>query len=143
MFALSYDECSQVNKMGGEIKVVKKDSPGTLMQLYLVLSTNVDGIGQHSQIEFDEHGLMVSIYIYHQQSENYAGIYFLDCFISRRMLGKTSKWTKQAFPKSIVIFFFFFFQRKRMKFIKVLKIYVNKKNYKGVDHERKRKRITK
>ncbi|XP_077246596.1 histidine kinase 1 [Tasmannia lanceolata] len=48
-----------VNKMGGEIKVVKKDGPGTLMQLYLVLSSPADGTGQHCQIEFGEHGLLV------------------------------------------------------------------------------------
>lgn len=30
----------QVNKMGGEIKVVKKNSPGTLMQLYLLLGAS-------------------------------------------------------------------------------------------------------
>ncbi|XP_058090923.1 histidine kinase 1 isoform X2 [Magnolia sinica] len=48
-----------VNKMSGEIKVVKKEGPGTLMQLYLVLNTTVDGTGQHCQIEFGEHSLMV------------------------------------------------------------------------------------
>ncbi|KAM6540522.1 hypothetical protein CsatB_004969 [Cannabis sativa] len=48
-----------VNKMGGEIKVVKKNSPGTLMQLYLVLNTPADSIEQHCQIDFAKHGLVV------------------------------------------------------------------------------------
>lgn len=46
--------------MGGEIKVVKKNSPGTLMQLYLLLNTPMDGAGQHCQLEFGEHSLVVS-----------------------------------------------------------------------------------
>lgn len=109
MFALSCDECSQVNKMGGEIKVVKKDSPGTLMQLYLVLGTTLDGIGQHSQIEFSEHGLMVSSYINFQKSEDYDSIYFLGSFISCQVLGKTSKWKRQTFPRVVIIFFLFIY----------------------------------
>ncbi|XP_062102700.1 histidine kinase 1 isoform X2 [Humulus lupulus] len=48
-----------VNKMGGEIKVVKKNSPGTLMQLYLVLNTPADSTEQHCQIDFAKHGLVV------------------------------------------------------------------------------------
>ncbi|KAA8531992.1 hypothetical protein F0562_006866 [Nyssa sinensis] len=48
-----------VHKMGGEIKVVKKNGPGTLMQLYLLLSTTVDGTGQHCQFNFAENNLMV------------------------------------------------------------------------------------
>ncbi|XP_042495876.1 histidine kinase 1 isoform X2 [Macadamia integrifolia] len=48
-----------VNKMGGEIKVVKKDNPGTLMQLYLVLSTPLGGTRQQCPIDFSKHGLMV------------------------------------------------------------------------------------
>ncbi|MQL97155.1 hypothetical protein Taro_029841 [Colocasia esculenta] len=48
-----------VNKMGGEIKVVKKDGPGTLMQLSLVLGLPVDGAGKHFEVEFDKHNLMV------------------------------------------------------------------------------------
>lgn len=46
--------------MGGEIKVVKKNSPGTLMQLYLILNTPADGTEQHCQIDFAKHGLVVS-----------------------------------------------------------------------------------
>ncbi|KAK9285901.1 hypothetical protein L1049_025102 [Liquidambar formosana] len=49
-----------VNKMGGEIKVVKKNGPGTLMQLYLLLSTPVNGAGEHCQVEFAEHSIVVS-----------------------------------------------------------------------------------
>ncbi|CBI17350.3 unnamed protein product, partial [Vitis vinifera] len=48
-----------VNKMGGEIKVVKKNSPGTIMQLYLLLNTPIEGAGQHCQLEFGEHSLVV------------------------------------------------------------------------------------
>ncbi|XP_019177444.1 PREDICTED: histidine kinase 1-like isoform X2 [Ipomoea nil] len=39
---------SLVNKMGGEIKVVKKNGPGTLLRLYLLLNTPTDGAEQHS-----------------------------------------------------------------------------------------------
>ncbi|EXC35337.1 Histidine kinase 1 [Morus notabilis] len=48
-----------VNKMGGEIKVVKKNGPGTLMRLYLVLNTPADNTEQHCQIDFAKHGLVV------------------------------------------------------------------------------------
>ncbi|CAK9156988.1 unnamed protein product [Ilex paraguariensis] len=48
-----------VNKMGGEIKIVKKDGPGTLMQLCLFLSTPVDVPGQHCHLNFAEHNLKV------------------------------------------------------------------------------------
>ncbi|KAG5530031.1 hypothetical protein RHGRI_030409 [Rhododendron griersonianum] len=48
-----------VNKMGGEIKVVKKNGPGTLMQLYMHLNTPADTIGKHCQLKFNEHNLMV------------------------------------------------------------------------------------
>ncbi|XP_022923178.1 histidine kinase 1-like isoform X1 [Cucurbita moschata] len=48
-----------VNKMGGEIKVVKKNGPGTLMRLYLVLSTPVDSIDHHSQFDFAKHNAVV------------------------------------------------------------------------------------
>ncbi|KAF7129538.1 hypothetical protein RHSIM_Rhsim10G0210600 [Rhododendron simsii] len=48
-----------VNKMGGEINVVKKNGPGTLMQLYMHLSTPADTIGKHCQVKFTEHNLMV------------------------------------------------------------------------------------
>ncbi|PSS00467.1 Histidine kinase [Actinidia chinensis var. chinensis] len=48
-----------VNKMGGEIKVVKKNGPGTLMQLYLLLNTPPDSAGKHCQLKFTDHSLMV------------------------------------------------------------------------------------
>ncbi|KAK9165130.1 hypothetical protein Scep_000321 [Stephania cephalantha] len=48
-----------VKKMGGEIKVVKKDGPGTLMQLYLLLKTPVENSGQNCEIEFSKHSFMV------------------------------------------------------------------------------------
>ena len=45
--------------MGGEIKVVKKNGPGTLMQLYLLLNTPPDSAGKHCQLKFTDHSLMV------------------------------------------------------------------------------------
>ncbi|KAL2333818.1 hypothetical protein Fmac_015031 [Flemingia macrophylla] len=48
-----------VNKMGGEIKVVKKEGPGTLMRLYLRLSAPVDASEQHCQADFANKGLVV------------------------------------------------------------------------------------
>ncbi|XAR73760.1 Histidine kinase [Bertholletia excelsa] len=48
-----------VNKMGGEIKVVKKNGPGTLMQFYLLLSTPADAAWLQCQLKFPEHSLMV------------------------------------------------------------------------------------
>ncbi|KAF9622808.1 hypothetical protein IFM89_034043 [Coptis chinensis] len=50
-----------VNKMGGEIKVVEKDGPGTLMQLSLVFNTPGDGAGQNEEKEFTKHSLMVAL----------------------------------------------------------------------------------
>lgn len=53
---------SLVNKMGGQIKVVRKEGPGTLMRLYLVFGTPSETSGQqsqHIQIEFDTQKLMV------------------------------------------------------------------------------------
>ncbi|XWS29186.1 hypothetical protein CRYUN_Cryun24cG0007000 [Craigia yunnanensis] len=46
-----------VNKMGGEIKVVKKNGPGTLMRLFLLLSTPADGTEQHDQMDFAKHSV--------------------------------------------------------------------------------------
>ncbi|OMO83545.1 hypothetical protein COLO4_22452 [Corchorus olitorius] len=48
-----------VNKMGGEIKVVRKNGPGTLMRLFLLLSTPADGTEQQGQMEFAKHGVAV------------------------------------------------------------------------------------
>ncbi|KAK6924505.1 Signal transduction response regulator, receiver domain [Dillenia turbinata] len=48
-----------VNKMGGAIKVMPKNGPGTLMRLYLLLHTPVDGAGQQCQTEFAENNLAV------------------------------------------------------------------------------------
>ncbi|XVF15940.1 hypothetical protein REPUB_Repub09cG0199000 [Reevesia pubescens] len=48
-----------VNKMGGEIKVVKKSGPGTLMRLFLLLSTPADGTEQHGQMDFAKHNVAV------------------------------------------------------------------------------------
>ncbi|KAJ6740461.1 OSMOSENSOR HISTIDINE KINASE [Salix purpurea] len=49
-----------VKKMGGEIKVVKKNGPGTLMRLYLLLKTPADGADLHCQVDFSGHNAVVS-----------------------------------------------------------------------------------
>ena len=46
--------------MGGEIKVVKKEGPGTLMRLYLLLSTPMDATEQHYRVDYTENDLVVS-----------------------------------------------------------------------------------
>ncbi|KAK1321997.1 Histidine kinase 1 [Acorus calamus] len=48
-----------VTKMGGEIKVVKKDGSGTLMQLYLVLGMPLEGTGLQFHLDFGDHNFMV------------------------------------------------------------------------------------
>ncbi|KAJ0096730.1 hypothetical protein Patl1_29105 [Pistacia atlantica] len=48
-----------VNKMGGEVKIVKKDSPGILMRLYLLLNTPSDGSGQSCQVDFSKPTVVV------------------------------------------------------------------------------------
>lgn len=48
--------------MNGEIKVVKKSGPGTLMQLYLLLSTPTEITKQHYQFNFKDHNLTVSFH---------------------------------------------------------------------------------
>ncbi|KAK4430341.1 Histidine kinase [Sesamum alatum] len=48
-----------VNKMNGEIEVVKKSGPGTLMRLYLLLSAPADSTKQHNQLNLEEHNLTV------------------------------------------------------------------------------------
>lgn len=51
--------------MGGEIKVVKKNGPGTLMRLYLLLNTPTDGTGQHCHPNLAEQTTTVSKNILH------------------------------------------------------------------------------
>ncbi|KAF5753053.1 Histidine kinase 1 [Tripterygium wilfordii] len=53
-----------VNKMGGEIKVVKKNGPGTLMRLYVLLSTPIDGGEQHCEVDFTMHNVVVLLALY-------------------------------------------------------------------------------
>ncbi|CAA6663217.1 unnamed protein product [Spirodela intermedia] len=48
-----------VNKMGGKIKVVKKDGPGTLMRLSLVLGLPAAYAGKRFELKSDQHNLMV------------------------------------------------------------------------------------
>lgn len=48
-----------VNKMGGEIRVVKKDGPGTLMRLYLLLNTPVDIPQDNYKLKYADHNLKV------------------------------------------------------------------------------------
>ncbi|KAF5191829.1 Histidine kinase [Thalictrum thalictroides] len=54
-----YELAFKVNQMGGEIKVVKKDGPGTVMQLSLVLSTPGNEIGWSDEKEYCKHSLKV------------------------------------------------------------------------------------
>ncbi|KAK1388051.1 Proteasome A-type subunit [Heracleum sosnowskyi] len=48
-----------VNQMGGEIRVIKKDGPGTLMQLYLLLSAPVDETRGYNSLPFAQHNLTI------------------------------------------------------------------------------------
>lgn len=48
----------QVNKMGGDIKVVQKNGRGTIMRLHLILSIP-DNAEQIYQPEFSKYGLVV------------------------------------------------------------------------------------
>ncbi|XP_022855719.1 histidine kinase 1 isoform X3 [Olea europaea var. sylvestris] len=48
-----------VNKMNGEIKVVRKSGPGTLMQLYLILSTPAESTKQQYLSNLEEKNLTV------------------------------------------------------------------------------------
>lgn len=50
----------QVNQMGGEIKFVNKNGPGSLMQLYLLLRTPIDGTTEHRNLNYSEQNLTVS-----------------------------------------------------------------------------------
>lgn len=46
--------------MRGEIKIVKKEGPGTLMRLYMQLTAPVDATEQHCQVDFANNNLVVS-----------------------------------------------------------------------------------
>lgn len=48
--------------MGGEIRVVKKNGPGTLMRLYLLLGTPVDTPQDNYKLKYADHNLKVSNY---------------------------------------------------------------------------------
>ncbi|KAL7615436.1 hypothetical protein Lser_V15G07175 [Lactuca serriola] len=48
-----------VHKMGGEIRVVKKNGPGTLMRLYLLLNTSVDIPQDNYRLKYADHNLKV------------------------------------------------------------------------------------
>ncbi|KAK2427002.1 Histidine kinase 1 [Trifolium repens] len=48
-----------VNKMGGEIKVTKKEGQGTLMRLCLLLSAPMDVSEQHCDVNLTDNGLVV------------------------------------------------------------------------------------
>ncbi|KAK1400958.1 hypothetical protein POM88_000563 [Heracleum sosnowskyi] len=49
----------QVNQMGGEIKFVNKNGPGSLMQLYLLLRDPIDGTTEHRILNYSEQNLTV------------------------------------------------------------------------------------
>ncbi|KAI4327753.1 hypothetical protein L6164_020178 [Bauhinia variegata] len=57
-----------VNKMGGEIKVIKRDGPGTLMRLSLHLSAPMDATEQHCQMDFADYGLVVLLALHGSMS---------------------------------------------------------------------------
>ncbi|CAI8609014.1 unnamed protein product [Vicia faba] len=59
---------SLVNKMDGEIKIVKKEGPGTLMRLYLHLNVAVDAAEQHCQVDFANIGLVVLLALHGNMS---------------------------------------------------------------------------
>ncbi|XP_050227819.1 histidine kinase 1 [Mercurialis annua] len=59
-----------VNKMGGEIKVVKKNGSGTLMRLYLLLRTPLDGTEPHCQVDFSGHNFVVLLALYGSVGRN-------------------------------------------------------------------------
>ncbi|XP_073058098.1 histidine kinase 1-like isoform X1 [Primulina eburnea] len=48
-----------VNKMNGEIKVVKKNGPGTMMQLYMLLNTSEERTKRQYQFNLEQHNLNV------------------------------------------------------------------------------------
>ncbi|XP_073280356.1 histidine kinase 1-like isoform X2 [Primulina huaijiensis] len=48
-----------VNKMNGEIKVVKKNGPGTMMQLYMLLNTPEERTKRQYQFNLKQHNLTV------------------------------------------------------------------------------------
>ncbi|KAL8246872.1 hypothetical protein R6Q59_008088 [Mikania micrantha] len=48
-----------VKKMGGEIRVVQKNGPGTIMQLYLLLGTPVDVPTENYKVKYADHNLKV------------------------------------------------------------------------------------
>lgn len=50
----------QVNKMGGDIRVVKKEGSGTLMRLCLLLSAPMDVTEQQCAVDLTDNGLVVS-----------------------------------------------------------------------------------
>ncbi|XP_052308809.1 histidine kinase 1 isoform X2 [Populus trichocarpa] len=53
-----------VNKMGGEIKVVKKNGSGTLMRLYLLLNAAADGADLQCQVDFSSQNIVVLLALY-------------------------------------------------------------------------------
>ncbi|KAL1316026.1 histidine kinase 1-like isoform X2 [Arachis hypogaea] len=57
-----------VNKMGGDIKVVKKEGQGTLMRLCLVLSTPTDVTEQHYALDFTDNSLVVLLALHGNMS---------------------------------------------------------------------------
>ena len=63
--------------MGGEIKVVKKNGPGTLMRLYLLLKTPADGADLHCQVDFSSHNAVVSkiTCVIHKQITSFLFVY--------------------------------------------------------------------
>ena len=69
--------------MGGEIKVVKKNGPGTLMRLFLLLSTPADGTEQHGQVDFAKQSVAVSKVLLFGAAKSFA-LYF--CWSTSRLI---------------------------------------------------------
>ncbi|KAI4314739.1 hypothetical protein L6164_027617 [Bauhinia variegata] len=59
-----------VNTMGGDIKVVKKEGPGTLMRLSLHLTAPMDATEQHYQVDFADNGLVVLLALHGSMSRS-------------------------------------------------------------------------
>ncbi|MED6108456.1 Histidine kinase 1 [Stylosanthes scabra] len=57
-----------VNKMGGEIKVVRKEGQGTLMRLCLTLSTPIDVTEQHCALDLTDNSLVVLLALHGNMS---------------------------------------------------------------------------
>ncbi|KAE9612939.1 hypothetical protein Lal_00027487 [Lupinus albus] len=77
---------NMVKKMGGEIMVVKKEGPGTLMRLCLLLSAPIDVTEQHCAIDLTNNGLVVLLALHGNMGR----------FIASKWLQKNGVCTMEA-----------------------------------------------